>query len=424
MKLQSKSSRRLLGYATVVFAVCVPLFYLIIEQLYIQDVDDALYLKRDELRIRTKNLHTDSDIQLWLSMDDDVALYPAGRQPVRDSIYFTEYLDSIPDEVEPYRELISLLTINDRPYKARIRASLLESRDLVIGIAEAQAILLLVFLAGWFFLNRRAEKRTWRPFYNLLRGIRKYEIDHQPMPQEGSSGISEFDELSVAIQELIGRNHQTFMQQKRFIENASHEMQTPLAVFQSRLDLLAEQRMASGDTRHFEPLYESIQHLRHLNKSLLLLHKIENKQFGEKSSIAVDKILKKMVAHYEDMIGNNNQVLRQGRVEEVALEGNEVLFQVLLSNLLSNAVYHNIPGGILQIQLERTGLTISNSGEPLPFAEAELFVRFKKHESLSKRAGVGLGLAIVKEICDKYRWSIHYRYADSLHCFNISFTEN
>ena len=204
----------------------------------------------------------------------------------------------------------------------------------------------------------------------------------------------------------------------------AHDFNNLLQAIGAGLDLLAEQRMASGDTRHFEPLYESIQHLRHLNKSLLLLHKIENKQFGERSSIAVDKILKKMVAHYEDMIMHHKHVLQQGRVEEVVLEGNEVLFQVLLSNLLSNAVYHNIPGGILQIQLERTGLTISNSGEPLPFAEAELFVRFKKHASLSKRAGVGLGLAIVKEICDKYRWSIHYRYADSLHCFNISFTEN
>ncbi|MES1249432.1 MAG: hypothetical protein ABUL46_02040, partial [Chitinophaga rupis] len=161
MKLLHKSIRQLSQYALIVFIICVPLFYFIIEQLYIQDVDDALYLKRDELRIRAAHLRTAHDIELWLHMDDDVKIASLQGPFAKDSIYFTQYLDSIPQEIEPYRELVSSMVIEGKPCKLVVRASLVESRDLIIGIAEAQAVLLLLLLAGWVLILRFTSRRTW-----------------------------------------------------------------------------------------------------------------------------------------------------------------------------------------------------------------------------------------------------------------------
>ncbi|HVU55003.1 MAG TPA: HAMP domain-containing sensor histidine kinase [Puia sp.] len=420
MKLLHKSIRQLSQYALIVFIICVPLFYFIIEQLYIQDVDDALYLKRDELRLRAAHLQTDRDIDLWLHMDDDVKIALLRVRPARDSLYFTQYLDSIPQEIEPYRELVSSIVIGGKPYKLVVRASLVESRDLIIGIAEAQAVLLLLLLAGWVLILRITSRRTWKGFYATINKLRQYELDGGQVPAFEKTDVREFDDLNKAIGELIHRNQEVYASQKKFIENASHEMQTPLAIFRSKLDNMIESSSLSADTsRDYQVLYEAVQRLYHLNKGLLLLSKISNHQFDETKEIFIGEMIRQCVDFLREIIDRKAIDLRLDLPVDHTVRANETLLQVMLTNLLTNAIRHNHDNGAVFVSLEPARLTITNSGAALPFPQKELFTRFKKHSAPEK--GIGLGLSIIKDIADKYEWPIKYVYAGSLHQFHLYF---
>lgn len=423
-KLLSKNMQQLLLYAVIAFAITTPLFYLIIDQLYIQDVNDALLLKKEELKVRANNLHSADDIHLWLSMDDDVILtsIETNKSNLKDSIYYTQYLDSIPQEIEPYRELVTNLLINGKPYRTKIRISLMEDRDMIIGIVEAQSIVLAVLLIGWVFINQLISKKMWQPFYSIIGHLKQYEISKTPLAPIAHSGIQEFDELSDAIDELIQRNHESWFSQKKFIENVSHEMQTPLAVFQSKLDLLiGNEQMTTEQAKHLDSLYHSTQYLHHLNKSLLLLSKIENHQFDEKETINGIAVLKRVIEYYSETIEIKELSLRTGIVSECILIVNPYLFQMLLTNLVSNAIFHNRDKGAINILMNPNHITIKNTGTALSFDDKTIFKRFKKHESTTK--GVGLGLAIVKEICDKYNWNITHTYNNGWHSFIIQFSQ-
>ncbi len=421
MKLLTKTSRNLLGYACVVLLISIPVFYFIIEQLYYQDVDDALRLKKKELIIRTRRLRNEHDIRLWLGMDPEVRMSPLPASGViKDTIYPKLYVDTLDQELEPYRELRTTLAINNQTYLVIIRRSLVESEDLIVGIAEAQAILLILLFGGWIIINRRTSKKIWQPFEQIIAWLKKYEMGKDTLTGIPSSGIDEFDTLNGVVSDLIEKNHGIFIQQKNFIENASHEMQTPLAILQSKLDLLVvSEGLTAEQARYLQSQYEAIERLNHLNSSLLLLSQIENHQFDEISAVSVDLLIKKILSHLEEVIKekaiNVNTTFHTNKV----LNGNPMLLEICFSNLLSNAINHVPENGIIEIFLDDSMLQIRNSGAPLGFSEEKLFTRFGKNKA--SKYGVGLGLAIVRQITDLMKMTVAYAYADGAHQFTVRF---
>jgi len=117
----------------------------------------------------------------------------------------------------------------------------------------------------------------------------------------------------------------------------------------------------------------------------------------------------------EDLISS-----RHLRVEAncgpVVLNMNDYLTDILLNNLFSNAIRHNLEDGLINISLDKESLVISNTGSVLPFENSHIFERFKRGDNTE---GAGLGLAIVKQICDNYQFPISYRFEDNLHCIHI-----
>jgi signal transduction histidine kinase len=419
MKLLTKTSRILLAYAIIVLLISIPLFYFVIEQLYYQDVDDALRLKKEELVIRTKKLHSEKDLGLWLAMDNDVKIKLSGSVLVKDSIYPRLYLDTLAHEMEPYRELSTSLKINDKTYHTIIRRSLVESQDLIVGIAEVQGILLVIMFIGWLLINRRISKRIWEPFDEIIAWLEKYEVDKNQLLLVKNSGIVEFDILNKVVNDLVVKNHRTYTNQKNFIENASHEMQTPVAILQSKLDLLVQSAgLTAEQARYLQSLYEVIERLNHLNSSLLLLSRIENQQFADKTLISVKSIMLKVLDHLEEITINKQILLKTEIEEDRQIEGNSVLVEILISNLLANAVHHTPESGTIHLRLTHQFFFIENSGLPLPFDTDKLFIRFGKKNV--NRYGVGLGLAIAKEICQLYHLEIKYTYSGS-HRFTVYF---
>ncbi|OOQ61958.1 sensor histidine kinase [Mucilaginibacter pedocola] len=419
MRLLTKTSRLLLGYAIVVLLVSIPLFYFVIEQLYYQDIDDALRLRKEELTIRTKELKSDRDVALWLAMDNDVKI-SSSAPPLRDSIYPKLYQDTLAHEMEPYRELATALQVNHKIYHATIRRSLVESQDLIVGIAEVQGILLIILFIGWLLINRNISKKIWKPFDRIIDWLQNYQVDKEQSLIYPNSGIVEFDQLNRVVNDLVSKNKKTYLDQKNFIENASHEMQTPVAILQSKLDLLLQsQGLTAEQAHHLQSSYEVIERLTHLNQSLLLLSRIENQQFPDLVEISVKATVAKVLKHLEALIDDKPVSLNVELHGDKMLHGHPVLIEILLSNLITNAVHHTSANGYIHISNTDHCFLIENSGTPLPFDQSKLFSRFGKQNI--NRHGVGLGLAIAYEISQLYRLKLNYQFKKHMHQFSINF---
>jgi signal transduction histidine kinase len=193
-------------------------------------------------------------------------------------------------------------------------------------------------------------------------------------------------------------------------------MQTPLAILNSKLDLLIQDpNLSEKQLNQLQAMYNAIGRLTKLHQSLFLLTKIENNQFSRANPLRFDLLIKEKLGQMEDLISSRH--LRVvANCDPVVLNMNDYLADILLNNIVSNAIRHNIQNGLIDIRLNKENLVISNTGSVLPFENSHIFERFKRGDNTE---GAGLGLAIVKQICDNYQFPISYRFEDNLHCIHI-----
>ncbi|MHB1920889.1 MAG: sensor histidine kinase [Chitinophagaceae bacterium] len=421
MKLLQKTLLTYLVYSIIVVLLAIPIFYGLIRKMFISDVDESLQQRKVELATRLNSIQNPSEFLLYQDLlNGHIILRPAKSLPVRDQFSNLEIYDSTSQEKNPFRQLTTLIRVHGQPYQLTILQSLVDSEDLQQGIVTTQALLLITLLAGLLLINQVQSKRIWRPFYATLEALKKFELDKNPNLGLPSSRIREFQDLHKVITQLTEKNYLVYLQQKEFTENAAHEMQTPLAVFQSKLDLLLQSQSLNQDQADLiHSLTQSSQKLSRLNQCLLLLSKIENHQFVELQNLSVDLIVNRLVLQLEDQIRAKNITLNITVVSSAHLKTNVTLLEMLLSNLISNAIRHNHPNGHIQITLKEKEFNIFNSGSPLSFAEEKIFDRFQKGDQSQK--SLGLGLAIAKKICDTSGFKLQYDFENGQHHFCLRF---
>jgi len=225
--------------------------------------------------------------------------------------------------------------------------------------------------------------------------------------------------LNDTVQKFVHRNIDTYTNQKKFIENASHELQTPLAISINKLESLAEDsRLNPEQLKLVASALDHLERLTRLNKSMLLLSKIENKQFAEASPVNINDLIQKISADFSDQVTFSDLNLNIIKKSTAIQKMNPDLAMILLVNLVKNAIIHNKPGGFVNITIETDLLVVENSGTDKPLNGEKVFNRFHSDESSS--GSTGLGLAIVKTICDLYNFKISYQY-EQKHIFAIHF---
>jgi signal transduction histidine kinase len=196
-------------------------------------------------------------------------------------------------------------------------------------------------------------------------------------------------------------------------------MQTPLAVIQSKLDLLIQnEKLSETESHAIQGAYTSLQSLSRLNQSLLLLAKIENNQFSEQININLEEVLQNKFNQFSEL-WNNKGLTVETDLHEKNITGNEYLIEILVNNLLSNATKHNIPEGIISILLNDE-LRVTNTGVQHTLDEKKLYQRFSKQTNTNENQG--LGLSIIEQICitSGYNCVYHFKEPD-LHSFIINF---
>lgn len=291
-------------------------------------------------------------------------------------------------------------------------------RDIVVG-SILQIILIVIVLSVAFILTMRyVSHKTWEPFNHTLEQLEHFTLEKENIPEFQHSNIEEFERLNNELTKLIKRNVKTYSQQKEFIENASHELQTPLAIMQGKLDLLLQQPELTGmQADIIKNMYELLGRMSRVNRNLLLLARIENKQYIELTTVNIKTIVENILNQLDSFV--NERHINLKCQNEATLKANQILAESLVSNLIINALRHTPDDGNIDITITKSSLTIANPGEENELDKDKLFQRF--YRSDKKVKGNGLGLAIVKAICDFHGWSVTYYYQNKKHHFCVSF---
>jgi signal transduction histidine kinase len=319
----------------------------------------------------------------------------------------------------PYRQLTHTIAINGIPYLIKIRRT---QEQKVAMEANVTRIMLFVFVglfAATLLFNWLISKRLWKPFRVSLQKIREAELQKMEVVHFGDTNTLEFNELNGALNVMANKIYNDYLNMKEFTENAAHEMQTPLAVVQSKMELLLQDtNLNDGQVQAIVDSSEALNRLSKLNQSLLLLAKIENNQYETNDALNLNDITKKYLKLFDELIKDKQLQVIANFQEDFQINLHPLLADSLVSNLLGNAVKYNFTNGSISIDVMANKYTISNSSNLPAIDEKQLFKRFNKSES-STESSNGLGLAIVKKICDTHNLSISYYAENGMHSFII-----
>ncbi|MBS1558070.1 MAG: hypothetical protein JST69_05025 [Bacteroidetes bacterium] len=420
MRLLSRTLLNLSVYSVIILILVTPVFYRIINRIIWDEVDENLFLQKNEIQIRINRLKPDTDLLGWQSLDSNIKIEPISTTFFRDSLFTHQQYNSVTGETEPYRVLITSVIFQNKPYLLTARVSLLEQEDLIKALAVTQSIALVLLLAGMLVINWRNSSALWKPFYKTLDSLQKFELEKAKPLSFTQSKIKEFNDLNKAIAQLTARDHQVYRNQKEFTENASHEIQTPLAIVQSKMEMLMQTNLTKEQAGLMEEMMIALARLSRLNKGLLLLIKIDSLPFLEREKVNLKEFLEKLILVYQAE-ANQKTISFQVSLQHQEIFFNPLLLDILFSNLLSNAIRHTSPGNIISIFSSLQQITISNPGEALPFDPEKIFNRFQKGSS---KSGAGIGLAIVKRIAETTGIFVQYEFYNHTHFFSIFFEKN
>lgn len=420
MKLLYKSLKAYVLFSIFVLLISIPAFYFEIKHIVAEDVDEDLISQKEDIAAKLQKVSEKNPFEFLETFEPDIYIKPSVTAPGPDSFYTITEFDTISRENVPHRVLESSVVLSNANYTIKIKSSLVDNDDLIESIVLVQAIIIVLIVAGLLLINRYHSKKLWYPFYTTLERLHSYKLESEESIDLPETKIDEFADLNKTLTNITNRNRNVFLSQKEFTENASHEMQTPLAVLQSKLELLMQTNPITNEQADLiAELSQTAQRINRLNKSLLLLSKIDNNQFFETEQVSIDATVIKLTRLYKNAINQKNISLHTRLTEDVGLTANQTLIDILIGNLLSNAIRHNIAEGSIEIDINRKSLSISNTGKLLALDQSRLFQRFQKQSTDSD--SVGLGLEMVKRICNLYKAGVTYSYKENLHTFTIRF---
>ena len=416
--LLQKNTRFLLIWLPVVLLVCSLLFYAVLS-------GHAHHMQEKQLLLKQYNIWNaftgnSGNIEKHITGEYDIAegnfdLSIKPGEPRDTEVYYANT-----KKVLPFKILTTNLQWQDRPYHITTYVSSTEISHLIIKVFITEAIILILLLIAIVILNRKSSGILWKPFFSTMKEVKEYDITrnkqlHLPV----QTGTAEFDELNKVLTELINNVNTAYYHQKQFVENASHEMQTPLTIIRSKLELLINQPdLTEKAASMLSDITEANDRLSQMNRTLLLLAKIENSQFPDTEEINITSILQQALNNLK-LYYDNFPALTANIENSVIVKANRSLIEILISNLVNNAIIHNKTDGEINITLQPSHFVIENTGSPLDINPEELFERFRKGSYQTKTTG--LGLALVKQICHLYHYEITYAYNSGWHKLKIIF---
>ena len=325
-------------------------------------------------------------------------------------------------ETEPARVLTMIFHDNDgMPYRLVVSTPTFEREDVIEAILIHIVILYTVLVCTILIVTILVFKFSMEPLYSLLKWLDGYRPGNgtEGFPDEDS--VLEFRKLTSAARETIERAENHLERQKQFIGNASHELQTPLAVLGNRIEWMMDNTTLTEEQfAELSKMRQSIHRLTRLNRTLLLLSKIDSGHFLDRSPVDIVAIIENELEVYKEIYADKDIRCSVKMPRYFVVEMDEMLATTMVSNLLKNAFVHSHSGGTVEIVISHGVLSVSNNGDEA-LDESRLFDRFY---TSGKTGSTGLGLALVKSISDYYDFAINYGFRDGIHCFSVGLRNN
>lgn len=430
MKLFTKYNRINITASVIIFIAGTFAFYFALRYVLIRQLDETLRTEQAEIR-QFVNEH--NELPEIVNTNDQQITVTKTSTPVAEAIYSAEKTwDPKEKERKWVRKIQFTLAVNNDLYDVVVRKSL-EATDYLLKLIIMIAIVMIaLILVADYVINRVVLKKLWQPFYHTISVIRQYQLTKQQALRLPQTGIDEFSLLNLSVNNMAERVQQEYQVLKDFTGNAAHEMQTPLAVIATHTDtLMQDEQVLQHHTTSIATIEQSVKRLSRLNQSLLLLAKIENGRFELNEQVQWNVLLEQKINEWQELITAQDLKITLHTVPVTTLF-HQHLADIVISNLLSNSIRYNIPGGTIAITLTNEQFSIVNTSSLPALDEAKLFNRFFRHPA-TEPEGNGLGLSIVKQVCDlahykiSYQYRISYRYhtnehySEYLHVFTIVF---
>ena len=421
MKLINFTTRFYMIAFLVILAIWSLVFFAILKYSIRQNTDKYL--------INKKEIIVDEFIEDGLKIDDDfIESGDFSIKPIDESHYrrgYSNFSDTLIYEASErasleYRKFDSNFDYQGQYFLLTIVKPSFETNEIIKTIAIILASLYFFIVFMLVVSGRLLTQRIWKPFYQTLDSIKAYSFtNHKPL-HTVKSNIDEFELLNQSLKILTENNYKAYISQKQFIENASHEMQTPLSVILSKCELIYQDpKLLKNTAVEVEKIHDAANRLSKMNQSLLLLTKIENKQFSDKSPESVSEHILKIIDFFDEIKEKKNLQLNVDLDSNTIVNANHILLEIMLTNLIKNAFIHNVEQGTVGISLKSNKLVINNSRQSLPIEKDRFFKRFGKQSD--NKDGLGLGLSIVKEICEIHNWNITYTMDEKSISFSVLF---
>lgn len=423
MKLIQKIALRLSMVLIPVIALWAMIFYFVTVEEINDEVDDLLRSYSEQLiakKLANQELPVADIIAGMHYSISQVTEEYADSHP-RTKYYDSDLYINETDEDEPARFLKTFFYDAEGRYFELIAAiPTFEKEDLIEAILWWIAALYLILLVTVIVITLAVFQKSIRPLYEILDWLNAYTPGKTQDKLAADTDIYEFRQLEKAVTEATDRSNEAYEKQKQFIGNASHELQTPLAVLGGRIDwMLDNDSLGEENIGELVKMKREVVHISRLNKTLLLLTKIDNGQFPDVMDVNLSSIVQSQKEMYEEIFSRKNiHCSLEMQDSPVVVRMNETLATILVTNLIKNAFMHSPEGGIVTIALDRNGLAVENSGEA-PLDRERIFDRF--YQDAKKEGSAGLGLALAKTIADKNGMQFSYSFADGRHRFRINF---
>lgn len=409
--LLQKTSKAFILISVLLILFSTPVLYFFISKLMEQEVEEELYSRS----YRLEHYATENGQLIELPPVFEIVKTPRLRPEIlKDTLIY----DPSQDETELFRELSTFRTINGEIYRITVRSMVVETQEIVVITLVYFLISLALVFVIQFYFSRAWNRRIWKPFFRNLEAMQHFSLQAARPVELVDSNIVEFSELKTEIETLTSRVIYDYNNLKEFTENISHELQTALAIMQAKLEnFLNESAISDQQFEELSNLQRHIRRLANLNKKLVLLATLDQRQKNDYQEISLNDLLEEMVINFREISPVEIELEKK---KNLTLFSDPELIQSLIGNLLSNAIKHTEGDGPIRITIDHDRLEISNPGDAELEDAERIFRRFYRKTERSK-PGSGLGLAIVQKICEVLQYNVTYHFAENRHFFRIIF---
>lgn len=379
---------------------------------FMERIDRVTYLLE-----RGRKYHHRRDVDGDRNLVIEELDYPVEeRVEVGDTLIYSDRLEQNEQNVK----VSAYRNINGSSYYISTYGAMIESDDITEAVIKTLLWILGLQIIGAIGVGFIVSGRLFKPFRKTLEKIGNFQLHKKEYVPAEKTGVKEFNDLNRFVEEMTRKAVSDYKNLKEFAENASHELQTPLAIAKGKLELLSETDLTEEQYKYIESLEKSVKKLSRLSESLALLTKIENHEFQNDEKVNLSDLISDSLEAFEEFIALNNLAVETDIRNDVDINMHPVLADILWTNLFQNAVRHNVENGKIKIVLNEEELIISNTGEDPEVEPEQLFERFRKAEQSSE--SIGLGLSIIKRIVDQNNLSILYSYEKGWHHIEIGLT--